>query len=140
MTDPVRTALEAMIDRLEEIEDASIAASAASVSAWKTVHELESFISSAKAEISADVSAGVVSQESASYALKLLSRAHKSATASAISSDAKKNECRGSLDVLKWATTIVGEACDSLKNTTRPATNSEVASDIVARKTRAKPQ
>lgn len=137
MNEPFRTALEAMIDRLEEIEDASIAASAAAQSAWKTVHDLETFIASAKSEASSDVASGAASQGTADYALRMLSRAHKAAMTSAVSADAKKNELRGQIDVLKWAISLVGDALSVHRDVSRPSTSDTVVEDIKKRKTRA---
>jgi hypothetical protein len=138
MSDPTRTALEAMIDRLEEIEDASIASSAASDAAWKTVHDLEAFIASVKAEVSSDVSSGTVTQDAANYALKILSRAHKAVTSSAAAADVKKNEFRGQIDILKWAISLVGDARNEQTQAARTPPHCEPAEDIKKRKQQSK--
>lgn len=134
MSNPNRAALEAMIDRLEEIEDASIASSAAADAAWKIVHDLEAFIASTRAEVSSDVSSGAVSQDTAGYVLKILSKAHKVATSSAVSVDAKKNEFRGQIDILKWAISLVGDARNEQPPAARTPPHCEPAEDIKKRK------
>jgi hypothetical protein len=138
VADSIRAALEQLIDKLEDVEDSSIATAAASVAAWRTVHDVEAFISSAKIEMSVDVSDGNVSQETVAYALRWLGRAHKSATKSAETAEAKKNEIVGSLSVLKWATQVVSEALASsemsLGRGERPQTFDSIVADIKLRK------
>jgi len=124
----LRTILEEMIDKLEEIEDASLASSLASSAAWKLVHDIEAFNALAKQEITLDVSNGSEIKESGAYALKWLARVHKSAVESAELADMKSNESKGALATIKWAIALVE------KNHNHPAPTSKFEVDIRSRK------
>ena len=124
-----RSVIEEMIDKLEEIEDASLSSTLASSAAWKLVHDIEAINALAKQEIMLDVNNGVENKESGAYALKWLARVHKSAVESAELADMRNNESKGALTTIKWAIELVEK-----NHKDHPAPASKFEADIRRRK------